>query len=740
MLHLVASAAFLLNVCSVEAFIDRQNGIHLFSLPELRSPLQRHLATGGAAWRNLKESSDGEYPTVHDAHEFVGATPHGYVVYNTSSILKSTTVQSDDYSALLSTAELTCTPRAVPAAHANQGHVTLSISFPAGVSDSEALEHLAKRLAKPEAVLVFGVDTLLHHPSLGDASSCATLVPKEPFFTVVTLQRLDSTLIMDVSPAMPPSVFHYLKFDLQHTPDIAQGVARRRAAGLYVGRELAVTYAKTASFGANWNGKTGVDAAATVPKLSLFDAPDDSVLYCQNCYFYLSATLNVNVQVCAIYIAGGYTYNLDASLPAAVVADGYGYYYTTTPGGKVGALDSAGKGFASATAAAAMTDCGAAGLAVPVPSSFNLGFGAKVWFEGSAGFNFAVKSDGISKALAFPTACTGSSAACATAQLPGVGPITVPTITVPLGGVALTIDAIVTLNGAGNTNLQMPKFKLQLGAAASVAIKLGGGVSFSGLNGNWLPSSIAKTAYSTFTATFQSLPFIMSDFTAASGGIDVTLAPSIAMQLWKFIPITAQPQTTFTNTLAVNKRALRGEESEEAARELGTTCASGTVTSTSAAAGALGVVLLPIKFLATVKTLTGYDASSVSSDSTIIPQTVLVDPTATSYAVTGAVDAAASGCVTVGTPVSSAGTLTPGGPGGGGSVSAGAAAAAAASDNSLSAGAIVGIVIGVLILVGLIAFGLWKYNAMTVAKSALTAGPKVASMPPAAVPANKPAA
>lgn len=75
----------LLAACApgAHAFLDRKRGLHLFTLPEMQSPLQRHLAsTGTPGWFYMKPSAEGQYPQVHDAHEFLGETRMGFVHYN----------------------------------------------------------------------------------------------------------------------------------------------------------------------------------------------------------------------------------------------------------------------------------------------------------------------------------------------------------------------------------------------------------------------------------------------------------------------------------------------------------------------------------------------------------------------------------------------------------------------------------------------------------------------------------
>ena len=108
------------------------------------------------------------------------------------------------------------------------------------------------------------------------------------------------------------------------------------------------------------DGKT-----ATVAKHQFLSVAD--ALYCENCFFYAGATLNVNINVCGIFYSysGGYTYFYDANLPTAVQTDLFGYYYSTSCNSKVGCV-----GVASDAAARAKTDCGTL-TGVAVPNIFN---------------------------------------------------------------------------------------------------------------------------------------------------------------------------------------------------------------------------------------------------------------------------------------------------------------------------------------------------------------------------------
>ena len=768
------------------AFLDREKGLHLFTLPETRSPLH-HAARalhGHSTWRMLQRR-EGGYPEVHDAHEFVGATRLGFISLNVRSlmrrfasrsfpprtrvflrpqttaqntrhiqqvtaIVKSSTVQTDDYLDLLMAAQLDCIPRPVPLEHQGQGHVALTISFPGQQPpDQEALAHLLDRLAHPDAVLSFGVDTLLAHPSLDREGSCVRHVPgRDPFFRVLELAQLGSSVTLDLSPTSPQDAFRYLSFSMAHTPDAEGEVARRRALGQWTGRQLPITYSEPiASYGINWNGNAQAPGAATA-KLPLFSAQPNA-LYCDNCFFYLGATLNINVQVCAIIRdVRQYIYFYDASLPSDVIASGKGYYYTTSADTTAGAIKTTGKD----DDARAMTDCKA--LNTPKPYLFNVGFSAEVFFSGSAAFNFAIASDGItaSPPLAFPSTCTAPSTSCTPTRLPGIDPVVIPTISTSVMGVPITIDPTITLSGAALGSLSMPSLVLRFGASASVSLKLGGKVSFAGIpdSGPPLytsrPPTLTIVPYFDFRSTFSQQPFKLSGFTAASGSIDATIVPIIAVTIWKILPFVIQPSYNMVQTLTAGSRqlGLRGDAQVEG--ELGKAsaggrtlpavgCTAGQVSSTASAKGALGVILEPVTAFSMIKSVTRVDMTKAVNgvaklaDVSIIPKTTIVDRTTTSFAVDGAVPAAASACIAMGSAISLGGTLS----GGGGGGSGGAARGSSGGDSAaLSGGAIIGVAVGssvggLLLLGGLYYFLVLRRQAPGAAATAVVVSSKVAS-------------
>jgi hypothetical protein len=117
------------------------------------------------------------------------------------------------------------------------------------------------------------------------------------------------------------------------------------------------------------NTKDGI--TATVGKHQFLSAAD--ALYCENCFFYAGATLNVNINVCAIYRSTfGYYYYYDANLPLAVVNAGYGYYFhdssLTSCGNAVSCV-----GITTEAAARAKTDCGIlTSVTLPTVTSLSL--------------------------------------------------------------------------------------------------------------------------------------------------------------------------------------------------------------------------------------------------------------------------------------------------------------------------------------------------------------------------------
>ena len=626
------------------AFLDRK-GLHLFSLPETRSALHHAVDAAGlgrARWR-LMRSIEGNYPEIHDAHEFVGETQHGFLSFNITSIVKSTTVNTDDYLDLLEAAALECTPRPVPSEHLGQGHVTLTIDFPpSNTPDLDALAHLEDRLSNPEAVLNFGVDTLLSHPSLGAESSCVEHVPgKDPFFRILSMAREGNSLSLDLSPTNPRDAFNYLSLSLEHDPDTQREVERRRALGLWTGRKLSVSFSnEIADYSVNYDKDS---KGAKIPKISLFSAQPNA-LYCDNCYFYLSAKLNVKIEVCAIIYSASYTYYYDANIPTAIQTEGYGYYYST------GLETRQGKITTSDADARAKTDCKA--LNTATPNVFDVGLSAEAYFEGGAGFNFAIKSDGISAKtpLTFPDTCSATPSSgtgikrsfdCTPAKLPNIDKVTIPTITVTISGIPITIDPEIQLSGSAIASLEMPNLKLQFGASATVKLKLGGKLTIAGTGA---PSSM--TGYKNFTASYTPLPFILSGFTSAASTVDSTLVPTIYVKIWKIIPFIFTPNLSMLHkiTAAISGRQLSLRDSSQPhERILQSTCASGSVSSAATAQGSLGVDLDKITAFGLIKSLTNVDmktavggaVAATVSDITVVPFTNILSPGSTPFSVTG---------------------------------------------------------------------------------------------------------
>ena len=602
------------------AFLDRDAGHHLFALPELHSPLARHLAASGAGYRHVT-AVNGAYPELHDSHAFTGSTRYGFVVFNATSVTRNTTVQSDDYAALLADATLACAPAAGAA-------VRMAVAFPVGVSDGEALAHLAARLALPGAVLALGVQTLLRHPSLHAAGSCVRHVPSaNPYFEVLSASASSGVggapgLALELLPTHPSNAFAYLRLHLEHSPDGAREVARRRAAGLYVGRELAITGKESVSRGVNWNNNAASPAAATA-SLPLFSSQPNA-LYCSNCYFYLQATLNVDIKVCGMLTPTTlYTQFYDASLPSAVVTTGKGYWWASA------ALNDGVS--TSAANARARTDCEALGTGDPKlavqTQTFNLGMDVKAYFTGSAGFGLTIRSDGIpsSTALALPVGCTSPSSACAPADL--VAPVRLDTITLAAGGLPVTLDTTLSLQAAAAvTFTPQSALNLQLGASAIATLKLGGGVAISKVDFPFLPALLTPTLtptmttlpFVTFNPTYNTTPLILSGFTASAEGLlDVTLVPRIDLVVWKVLPFTITPAISLVYGQAPGSgRALRSSRALSS-----NACPAGQVATTATAFGALGVRLGTVTAGPLIKAGTGLDltASPLTSAFNALP-------------------------------------------------------------------------------------------------------------------------
>jgi hypothetical protein len=521
-----------------------------------------------------------------------------------------------------------------------------------------------------------------------------------------------------------------MSVSLTYNPNITAEVARRRAEGLDLGdarklaehedreRNLGVSHTQNlARLALNWDG-----SKATTAKVGLLG--DTTTLYCNNCYFFLNAAVTMNLKVCAIWSTGlgGYTYYYDPSVPAA---NTYGVYYASscsTAAGNAGCVQT------SDAQARAATDCAPSpgGLGTRSPSIFNLGMSIEAYFSGSAGFNFEIKSDGIAAAKTYPSTCTkaasngdsfaeglkASGSKCLASSLPAPfdNPVTLPTITVSVAAVPVQLDTEILLKGAGYVEATMPNFKLSFGASAAVACKLGGKVSFTEIPSNYIPV-LDTVIYKDFTATYSTLPFVLSGFDKSALATDITFTPQTTLKVWKAIPIYTSPIYQMKYSLTTGSSARRLGYSLSAFRNL-QTCSSG-LNSAAAVKGAIGVALGPVKTFDAVKAVTAGIIDLDTKTSTpgvsgfnvdLIPFTILADPSSNALAATGALSSdATSKCVTVGQSVSTGGSTSAGGGGGGG----GGGFGAPASDNGapLALGLALGLgLVAPLLVVGFILY------------------------------------
>ena len=572
---------------AANAFLDRQSAL-LLSLPELRSPLQRHLAAGpnaGAAYRHLAEV-EGAFPAVVDEHEFIGATSVGFVVYNTSSVRKGTTVLSDDYLSLLSTATLTCAPRAVAKEHEGQGHVTMTIAFPAGASDAEALEHFAKRLALPAAVLALGVDTLLTHPNLDAAGSCVVTAAPDaaPFFLVGGVQREGAALTLELSPATHQHAFDFLAMHVEHSPDAEAETARRLAAGLFTGRQLGVPEGSllvNSPAGATWGLNTGATpGTAARSRIELFSNNNGQAsatsavgskgfLFCSNCFYAASGvTMNVDLKVCGVVgatsVVGG----------ASTVSQ---YYDLTTgniqqtPLNAITTTTTEYKTVPIYTALKGLTDCSALATADPTTSAtttpnFNGGFSATASLTNTANFNFNIMSTGqittpqylpagtsiMAPATTPLLACTTSSLGCVGQSVAAVQPSTtlssimanpaspaylvgpispVSDVTYTFGSVPIKLSVTMALTATAKVDANA-NLNLRMGVAGTTAHKMVGTLNTPDF---LLATKVSGISASSYTALappqINALPIAALSSSAAGGVTDVTITAQFKLAI-----------------------------------------------------------------------------------------------------------------------------------------------------------------------------------------------------------------
>jgi len=634
---------------AASAFLDRQSAL-LLSLPELRSPLQRHLAASpnaGAAYRHLAEV-EGAFPAVVDEHEFIGATSVGFVVYNTSSVRKGTTVLSDDYLSLLSTATLTCAPRAVAKEHEGQGHVTMTIAFPAGASDAEALEHFAKRLALPAAVLALGVDTLLTHPNLDEAGSCVVHAAPDaaPFFLVGGVQREGAALTLELSPATHQHAFDFLAMHVEHSPDAEAETARRLAAGLFVGRKLGVPEGAllvNSPAGATWGLNTGATpGTAARSRIELFSNNNGQAsatsavgskgyLFCSNCFYGASGvTLTVDLKVCGIVGAVGTTSPL---------------YYDTTTGNIQAAstniipaspVDASYKSLSISTSLKGLTDCSAlatadpASVAAAATPNFNGGFSATASLTNTANFNFNIMSTGqittpqylpagtslmapaTTPLLACTTSslgCVGQSVAAVTSGLTHiaanpaapatlVAPISpVSDVTYTFGSVPIKLSVTMALTATAKVDANA-NLNLRMGVAGTTAHKMVGTMSTPDFS--LATSGTTGISASSYTALsppqISVLPIAALSSSAAGGVTDVTITAQFKLTVATYMNFIFTHNFNMISTLGTGSSSVGVSPITRVLRESRAlqSCPSGTAVFTPTASMSAGIFATPI--------------------------------------------------------------------------------------------------------------------------------------------------
>ena len=630
------------------AYLDRQSAL-LLSLPQLRSPLQRHLAAGpnaGAAYRHLAEAG-GAFPAIVDEHEFIGATSLGFVVYNTSSVRKGTTVVTDDYLSLLSTATLACAPRAAvdPRERAGQGRVTMTIAFPKGASDAEALEHLARRLALPSAVLALGVDTLLTHPDLGAEGSCVAHAAPDavPLFLVDALARDGASLAMELSPATHQHAYDFQAMHLELSPNTEAEVARRLSAGLYAGRQLGVpdgALRVSTPAGAAWDLNVGATAGtAARPRIEFFSNDNAQpttvsaigsrgILYCSNCFYSASSvTLTVDLKACGI-------------ISGSALQDSVTQYYDLTSGNiqasstysLVAGASSLYRDIKIGTALKGLTDCSALGTSDPLTSqgsngNFNGGFSATATLTSNANFNFNVQSSGqittnrympagttlMSPAVAPSLACIQTSLSCvgpAVAALPyALSPQTgnpaapatlvspfspVSDTTVTFGSVPIRLSVTMSLIGTAKVDANA-NLNLRMGVAGTTAHKMVGTMATPDFNVG--STSISSSYTEQSPPQIRALPLGVLSSSATGGVTDVTITAQFTLSLAYSLKFIFTHNFNLISTVGTGSSSVGVDPSSRALREgraLQQTCPAGTATFSPTATVSAGIFATPI--------------------------------------------------------------------------------------------------------------------------------------------------
>ena len=713
-------------------------GLNPLRIPEIRGDYLKRLTEEGihhgARHRRLQKDENNAFPHIYDSLNFVGSTDEGFVDFKYESIASNTSINIDDYLNLASLATFTCeafdttfTTKTDSKPFWEEGVLirnnvvmTISLDHAHATNHLSDISHFEERLVVHRAGLVFGLDFLSIHKDFDRNTNCLEQVPfSSPYFTIKTVSttRLDTdesvTWKLHLEPATPFLIFKQFVMNLQHDPDAEREVKRRKEKNENVGidvrsperrlsgRMLPIVFNKDMAWEMNYDAGTKKAKKATY---ELF--PTAGSATCTDCYAYASGKLVANLKFCIDIFVIGVTANTN-----------YRYDTSTSDFNKGGvllkdlpdcvAMSTIGASVES-TSEALLS--GKKGDVTPSNKALMAGLEAEAYIEGALGMNFKFSSNGVAAKLD-------------KADVEIMADSTLPAIVVMLGTFPLSITPTIGLFGKKVYADGKIEGNLEFGAGGEVTCKLGGKLSFPNFfepTGSILSTSTYKTptwtTYKDFSMKTTLTPFKLTNFKAAAN-VNMHLQPKIILSIYAAIPINILPVFKADISLKTAARRLSssyGSYKDSALRRLQATCtvgqtsygAKGSVDMTikSDAATAAKLVNGVFKSFATNPMGTATTAVIDLQNYNVLPEFKLatdenvlksfdIVPVGCSDASGNAAPAVVQPSVSP-SPSPSTGAIVKAG-GGGDSKSATAA---------LDGGAIAGIVIGSLALVGMIVF------------------------------------
>ena len=232
--------------CIILLFLQRGEARHarelrgatsanVFTVPELRTRLD-----GGYARLLSERAAKGGVDVSPGFHRsLLALTDVGFVDYNHTSIVKHTTISTEDYESLLSEAVFSCRPAVegtrpevsdkLDSEAVSRTEVFMDIEFPLGSVGSPGLAHFESRLEADGAFIVFDLHLLADHTSFAPGSICAEQIPfAATSYSLSPLSKAKTApgglrVSLLLKPVAITSVHHYM--DVRKKPPLSPSLS-----------------------------------------------------------------------------------------------------------------------------------------------------------------------------------------------------------------------------------------------------------------------------------------------------------------------------------------------------------------------------------------------------------------------------------------------------------------------------------------------------------------------------------